>query len=91
MPMPGGHPCKVAYEALRDAGHDPGLERPTGHGFCPTSSTGPTGGKKPSAWTGKTTVPVLVTDEGLVVSEARNILAWADQHPANSTATASSG
>jgi glutathione S-transferase len=32
--------------------------------------------------TGKTWVPVLVTDSGEVISDSRNIIAWAEQHPA---------
>ena len=32
-------------------------------------------------------VPVLVTDEGEIVSEARSIVAWAEQHPTAAVAT----
>ena len=32
--------------------------------------------------TGKPWVPVLVTDDGEVVSDSKNIVAWAEAHPA---------
>jgi glutathione S-transferase len=32
--------------------------------------------------TGRETVPVLVTDEGEVITESREIAAWAKAHPA---------
>jgi glutaredoxin 2 len=40
--------------------------------------------------TDERSVPVLVTDDGEVVSEARNIVAWAKQNPATSAGTAAS-
>jgi len=32
--------------------------------------------------TGKTTVPVLVTDDDEIVADSKNIVAWAKEHPA---------
>jgi glutaredoxin 2 len=38
---------------------------------------------------GKTTVPVLVTDDDEIISDSKNIVAWANQHPAAARAAAS--
>ena len=32
--------------------------------------------------TGKTTAPVLVTDDDEIISDSKKIIAWANQHPA---------
>ena len=37
-------------------------------------------------WTTIQTVPVLVTDEGEVVTESQRIVEWARQHPAAAVA-----
>ena len=41
------------------------------------------GRKKAKELTGSYAVPVLVTDDGEVVSDSRKIEAWAKQHPAS--------
>ena len=82
-PVPGGSPCRFAYEALQEAGHDPAVVKAHGTRLMPDSLTA----QLPDERSG----PVLVTDDGDVVSEARNIVAWAKQHPATSTAPFSAG
>ena len=79
-PRPGGHPCGNAYHALKDAGHDPEVVKPTASGGCPTSST--PGRREVKQLTGKTWVPVLVTDDDEVISDSKEIVAWAQAHPA---------
>ena len=82
-PRPGGHPCRVAHEALRDAGHDPELIKSYGLAALPGIFNQTAGRKKAKELTGKYTVPVLVTDDGEVVSDSKKIVAWAKAHPAN--------
>ncbi len=79
-PEPGASPCRAAYEALEQAGHDPDLVKAYGGRLLPDFLA-----QQPSD---KTSVPVLVTDDGEVVSATPNIVAWAKQNPAPSTATA---
>jgi hypothetical protein len=37
---PGGHPCGNAYNALKEAGHDPEVIRSYGLGILPGARTG---------------------------------------------------
>ena len=81
-PRPGGHPCGNAYQALKDAGHDPEVVKSYGLALLPDALNRTSGRREAKRLTGKTTVPVLVTDDGEVVADSRNIVAWAKQHPA---------
>jgi hypothetical protein len=87
-PRPGGHPCGVAYHALREAGHEPDVIKSYGFGLLPDSMNRTSGRREVKKLTGKTWVPVLVTDSGEVVSESKNIVAWAKKNPAGSPAQA---
>lgn len=82
-PRPGGHPCRIAYEALRDAGHDPELVKSYGLAALPGIFNQTSGRKKVKELTGKYTVPVLVTDDGEAISDSKQIVAWAKAHPAS--------
>ena len=73
--MPGGSPCRFAYEALQQAGHNPKVVKAHGTRLISDSLTA----RLPD----ESSVPVLAPDDGEVVSEARNIVAWAKQHPAD--------
>ena len=79
-PRPGGHPCRNAYQALREAGWDPELERVYGWGVLGTALN-PTRGKIREL-TGQNSVPVLVTDNGEVIQDSKRIVAWARANPA---------
>ena len=79
-PRPGGHPCRNAYEALREAGWEPDVEKTYGWGVL-GSALNPTRGKVREL-TGQNTVPVLVTDDGEVIQDSRKIIAWAKANPA---------
>ena len=81
-PRPGGHPCGNAYEALRAAGHEPEVVKSYGWAPLPDVLNGTSGRREVKKLTGKSVVPVLVTDEGEVVSDSKAIVAWAQAHPA---------
>ena len=87
-PRPGGHPCGNAHEALKDAGHDPELVLSYGWALLPDFMNRTKGRQEVKELTGKTTVPVLVTDSGEVVTDSKNIIAWAKAHPAKAAAAA---
>ena len=79
-PRPGGHPCGNAYKALREAGWYPEVVKSYGLALLPDFLNRTDGRREVKRLTGKTTVPVLVTDDGEVVSDSRNIVAWARAH-----------
>jgi hypothetical protein len=80
---PGGHPCRNAYTALRDAGHEPEVIKVQGLGVGPGITHVITDGRREVIeLTGSPTVPVLVTEEGEVINESRRIVGWAKAHPA---------
>lgn len=81
-PRPGGHPCRIAYEALREAGHDPELIKSYGLAVLPGVFNQTKGRKAAKELTGSYAVPVLVTDAGEVVSDSKKIASWAREHPA---------
>lgn len=90
-PRPGGHPCKNGYEALREAGHNPEVVKSYGLALLPDAVNRTEGRREAKRLTGKTTVPVLLTDDGEVVADSKNIVAWAREHPASATGDASAG
>ena len=80
---PGGHPCHNAYKALRSAGHDPEVVKVHGLGIGPSFLHLKTEGRKEvEELTGSPTVPVLVTDDGEVITDSKRISAWAEANPA---------
>jgi glutaredoxin len=87
-PRPGAHPCGNAYEALTQAGYDPEVVKSYGWAVLPDFMNRTQGRVEAKKLTGKTTVPVLVTDDDEIISESRNIIAWANQHPAAACAAA---
>ena len=87
-PRPGGHPCGNAHEALRDAGHRPEVIKSYGLAILPGLFNQTRGRKEVKELTGKYTVPVLVTDDGEVIGESKDIVAWAQAHPAGAAAPA---
>ena len=87
-PRSGGHPCGNAYRALKEAGHDPEVVKSYGLAILPDIFNRTKGRREVKELTGSNTVPVLVTDDGEVVSDSKNIVAWAKAHPASAAATA---
>jgi hypothetical protein len=87
-PRPGGHACRNAHEALREAGWRPEVKRVYGFGQLPAALTPQR--KKVRELTGQNWVPVLVTDDGDVIQDSRNIVAWARANPASGAERAAS-
>jgi hypothetical protein len=87
-PRPGGHPCKNAHDALVEAGYSPEVVKSYGLGALPDALNRSRGRQEVKRLTGKTWVPALVTDEGEVVSDSKNIVAWAKANPAKPPAGA---
>ena len=82
-PRPGGHPCRNAHTAWREAGHDPQLVRSYGLGILPDTPFNLTPGRKRAKeLTGSSVVPVLELDEGTAISGSKEIVRWAREHPA---------
>lgn len=81
-PRPGGHPCGNAHEALRAAGHDPEVVKSYGLGLLPDALNRTRGRREVRELTGKTWVPVLVTDDDEVIEGSQAIVDWAREHPA---------
>jgi Glutathione S-transferase, N-terminal domain len=86
-PRPGGHPCGQAYHALKDAGYDPQVKRAYGLGILPDSMNEMTSGRREvKQLTGNYWVPALVADDGTVIQGSRQIIEWANAHPAGAAA-----
>ena len=86
-PRPGGHPCANAYHALKDAGYEPEVQKVHGLGVGPSIFQHKTEGRKEvEKLTGSPTVPVLVLDDGDVISDSKDIVAWAEKNPAQAPA-----
>ena len=91
-PRPGGHPCGVAYHALKDAGHNPEVKLTYGLGMAPgfLNDLSP-GRREVKRLTGNHWVPVLVLDGGEVIQGSREIAEWAKSHRPSSAAEATAG
>jgi glutathione S-transferase len=76
------HPCGRAAKALDDAGYTYELRTVGGYRFVPW--TRPSRNKDRAeikALSGTNEVPVLILDDGEVISDSRNIVKWAKSHP----------
>jgi hypothetical protein len=76
---PGGHPCGNAHVALKEAGHSPEVEALHGLGIPPFNRGA--GRQKIKSKTGSTWVPVLETDDGELITDSKDIIAWAKANP----------
>jgi len=82
-PRPQGHPCHNAYQALKMAGHDPDVIKVRGLGIGPGFMHLITSGRREvEEVSGQRAVPVLVADDGEVVTDSSRIVEWAEAHPA---------
>lgn len=86
-PRPGGHPCGMAYHALRDAGYDPEVKRVYGLGPFPSFMQSP-GRREVKKLTGNYWVPTLVLDDGTVIDGSQGIIEWARSNPSPAAAPA---
>lgn len=80
-PRPGGHPCRNAHEALKEAGWNPDVEKAYGLGIL-GSTLNPTRSEVRKV-SGQNMVPVLVTDDGEVIVGSDKIAKWARDNPAS--------
>jgi glutathione S-transferase-like protein len=80
-PLPGGHPCGVAYDALKDAGYNPEVARAYGSALLPGIFNRTPGRREVKELTDNYWVPVLVTDAGEVIQGSQEIVEWAKAHP----------
>ena len=78
---PGGHPCRNAHAALKDAGHSPEVVRAYGLGPVPQPLNGPRRAEV-KRLTGESWVPALVLDDGSAISGSKEIARWAKANPA---------
>jgi hypothetical protein len=81
-PRPGGHPCRNAHEALREAGYQPEVVKSYGLGILPKAFNMTKGRQEVERLTGNRMVPTLVLDDGTVVDGSEKIAEWAQAHPA---------
>jgi hypothetical protein len=85
-PRPGGHPCKNAAVAVREAGYDPEIVKSYGLGILPGALNMTKGRREVKKLTGNYWVPVLVLDDGTVIQGSHEIADWAKANPAGAAA-----
>ena len=85
-PRPGGHPCKNAHDALKEAGYEPEVVKSYGLGLLPDAANFTSGRKRAKELTGKTWVPVLELDDGEAIYPSQKIVEWAKKNPAGAGA-----
>lgn len=79
----GGHACGRAHKALTEAGHSPKVTRSFGSTMLPDFPFNMTPGRRAAKrLTGKSTVPVLVLDDGTPIAGSQEIADWARANPA---------
>jgi hypothetical protein len=78
-----GHPCRNALDALQLAGHQPEIVRSHGWGLLPEAINRSEGRRLARQFTGKSWLPLLVTQSGDAVCGSDHIKTWAAQHPAS--------
>jgi len=74
------HACAKAYRALAAAGHQPKVVRTYG---CYGTDRFFSGRRAIKRLTGSYKVPALMLDDGSVIDESQNIVAWAKANPAD--------
>lgn len=76
-----GHPCGRAAKALTEAGHAPEIVTVPGYKLLPWTRRGDVRDEV-ERLSGQKDVPILVLDDGAVVSGTGTIVGWAKEHPA---------
>jgi hypothetical protein len=87
LPGPIAHPCGRAAKALDDAGHSYDIEQVGGGSLMPW--TWPSRGRdraEVERLSGQRSVPMLVLDDGEVLTISGAIARWAREHPARAAA-----
>ena len=80
------HSCSAAHGALKEAGHDPEVQKAYGTRLLPDALNPTAGRKEAKRRTGKTDVPVLILDDDTTVAGSSEIVAWARANPAQAGA-----
>jgi Glutathione S-transferase, N-terminal domain len=76
------HACREAHKALLAAGYEPEVVKARGLGVGPGIFQWTTDGRREvEALSGQKVVPILVTDDGEVITESADIIEWAAAHP----------
>jgi glutathione S-transferase len=82
-----GHPCGRAAKALDKAGYTYELRAVKGYRLLPwTRSSRDEDRAEIRALSGTNEVPLLVLDDGTVISESSAIVRWAREHPKGAAA-----
>jgi len=81
IPFRGGHACAKAYDALRMAGWEPEVVHSGAFGGLPEVLQTPAR-KRVKEHTGSYWVPALETESGEWISGTKQIIDWAERHPA---------
>jgi glutathione S-transferase len=77
-----GHPCGRAAKALDEAGYEYELRPVRGYRLMPwTWANRSKDRAEIKALSGTNEVPVLVLNDGEVISDSSNIVRWAREHP----------
>ena len=84
-----GHPCRNALDALRAAGHDPQVIRSNGWGLLPAAVNRSEGRRLARRATGRSWLPLLLTDDGELIAGSGDIKEWAVHQSARSSASSS--
>jgi hypothetical protein len=83
FPLPTGHACNRAHSALTEAGYRPKVVRSYGSRMLPDFLNVMPGRREAKKLTGRTDVPLLVTDDDEVIQGSKQIADWAKAHPAS--------
>lgn len=76
-----GHPCRNALDALWAAGHDPEVVRSYGWGLLPSSLNRSEGRRLAHQVSGRSWLPLLITESGEAIAGSERIGDWAREHP----------
>ena len=87
-PRPGGHPCKNAADALKEAGYRPEIVKSYGLGLLPDALNVTKGRREVKNLTRNSWVPLLVKDDGTCIQGSHEIADWALANPASAAKTA---
>jgi glutaredoxin 2 len=78
------HPCGAAGKALDDAGYTYEIKAMRGYRLMPwTWASRKADREEVRQLSGTDEVPILVLDDGEVISDSRRIVKWAKEHPAS--------
>ena len=72
----------LLHRILKDAGYEPELIKSYGFAPLPKALNNTRGRREVEELTGNRWVPTLVLDDGTVIDDSREIVAWAEGHPA---------